>query len=173
VVVRIAKDPALFSFLSACAPDAPIRLGDARLTLADAPEGAYDVLIIDAFASDVVPAHLVTRESFGLFMSRLAPDGVLVVHISNRMVELEGPIADIAESYGWAGKARLYIAPPELESSREASSTHALVIARRAETLAVFEADAGWRAARPAGARVWTDDRNNIPRAIWAKRFGW
>jgi hypothetical protein len=173
VVVRMARDPELFSFLGDCAPDAPVRLGDARLTLANAPIGGYDVLVLDAFASDVVPAHLVTREAFALYMSRLAPDGVLVAHISNRMVELEGPIADIVDSLGWTARAKVFVVPPEVEATREASSTHALVIARRAGPLAAFDEAAGWRAAQPANAQVWTDDRNNIPRAMWAKRFGW
>jgi hypothetical protein len=173
VVVRMARDPELFSFMSDCAPDAPVRLGDARLTLADEPVGGFDVLILDAFASDVVPAHLVTREAFALYMSRLAPDGILVAHISNRMVELEGPIADIVASHGWTARTKVYLVAPEIEATRAASSTHALVIARRPESLAAFDEDTGWTPSRPAGERVWTDDRNNIPAAMWAKQFGW
>lgn len=173
VVVRMAQDPALFSFLADCAPEAPIRIGDARLTLAEEGPGTFDVLVLDAFASDVVPAHLVTREAFSLYMSRLAPDGVLVAHVSNRMLELEGPVVDIVQSLGWSAKAQVYMAPAALAATREATSTHALVIARTPELLAAYAEADGWRAARPARRAPWTDDRNNIPASMWAKRFGW
>jgi hypothetical protein len=173
VVVRMAKDPSLFSFLSDCAPNAPIRMGDARLTLAEEGPGTFDALVLDAFASDVVPAHLVTREAFSLYMSRLAPDGILVAHVSNRMLELEGPVTDIARSFGWVVKSQAYMPPAALAARREASPTHALVIARTPEALAAFTEADGWRDAHAAHRRPWTDDRNNIPAAMWAKRFGW
>jgi hypothetical protein len=120
-----------------------------------------------------VPAHLLTREAFQLYMEKIAPEGVLLVHISNRMVELEGPVTDIVSSLGWSAKARLYIAPPELVASRIANSTHVMAVARTPEALEAFDEASGWREPHAAGRRPWTDDRNNIPGAMWAKRFGW
>ena len=87
VVIRIAQDRSKFRFLHECAPGSPIVLGDARLTLADVKEPA-DVIVLDAFSSDVVPVHLLTREALDLYMSKLAPGGALVFHISNRYLEL-------------------------------------------------------------------------------------
>ncbi len=62
-VVRIARDPRYFSFLSACAPALPVVMGDARLTLAASPE-RFDLIVLDAFSSDVIPIHLLTREAW-------------------------------------------------------------------------------------------------------------
>ena len=70
-MIRIARDPYLFSFLSAVpAGCATITLGDARLTLAEAPDGAYDLIIVDAFSSDAIPIHLLTREAMAIYMAQ-------------------------------------------------------------------------------------------------------
>ena len=98
-VVRIAANPRFFSFLSACAPDAGIVLGDARLTLAAARQ-RYDLIVIDAFSSDAIPVHLLTREAIAGYLSRLEDDGVLVMHISNRHMELDRVVAAIGAAEG-------------------------------------------------------------------------
>jgi hypothetical protein len=82
MVDAVARDPALFSFMSACAGDAPTHLGDARLVLAQQKDIRFDVLIIDAYSSDAVPVHLTTTEAMQLYLDRLTPGGLLVYHIS-------------------------------------------------------------------------------------------
>src|SRR5690606_8589251 len=98
-VTRIARDPRRFRFLSACAPDVEIVAGDARLTLAESPH-RYDLIVLDAFSSDAIPAHLLTRDALRGYLSRLAPGGTIVMHISNRHLELEHLIAAVAEAEG-------------------------------------------------------------------------
>ena len=66
----------------------PIVLGDARLTLADAPDGSYDVILLDAFASDTMPVHLMTKEAMALYLRKLKPDGIVALHVSSRYMEL-------------------------------------------------------------------------------------
>ena len=95
-----------FTFLPACAPDAPVILGDARLKLADAPPGGLDVLVIDAFSSDAIPLHLLTREALGIYMRALSPDGLLLIHISNRFFGLEPPLAAQVADAGHAAAIR-------------------------------------------------------------------
>lgn len=106
VMAEIAKDPAHFSFLSRCAPDAPVHIGDARLTLDKQAAGSLDVLVIDAFSSDSIPMHLLTREAFAVYRRVLGPDGVLVVHISNRYFDLEPVIDAESRNGGWSTAAR-------------------------------------------------------------------
>src|SRR5690606_27161810 len=79
LVERIARDERWFSYLARCAGDAPVVLGDARLTLADEPDGAFHLLILDAFSSDAIPLHLLTREALALYVRKLAPGGVLLL----------------------------------------------------------------------------------------------
>jgi spermidine synthase len=90
-----------FSFVSRCTPEARMVLGDARLKLAEQPANSADVLIVDAFSSDSVPMHLLTQEAFEVYGRYLKPDGLLLVHISNRYLDLE-PV--VAAAPGWHGR---------------------------------------------------------------------
>jgi spermidine synthase len=169
-VAAIASDPRQFTFLSACAPNAKIVLGDARLTLADQPQAKFDYLLIDAFSSDSIPVHLLTKEALALYMSRLNEDGLLVFHISNKHLELQSIVAALAKDAGLAIKtSSITRSNATLE---DATSAAAAVFARKPETLAAFTAEKGWITPETHGVAVWTDDYSNIPGAIWRKYVG-
>ncbi len=100
VVAEIASDPKYFTYLQECAPEAKIILGDGRQSLASAPNGEYDLLILDAFSSDAVPIHLVTREALSLYLEKLAPGGLLAFNITNRHLDLQTVIGNLADAAG-------------------------------------------------------------------------
>ena len=159
-VVRLAREH--FAALDACAPDAHIRVGDARLLLAR-EETPLDVLVLDTFSSDAIPVHLLTEEAFRTYLRVLAPEGVLAVHISNRHLDLEPVVAAIAAHAGLSGRIKRYSAPEELIESRASTSSNVVVLARDEATLGALDLDAGWA---PLGApdrvRAWTDDYASI-----------
>ena len=95
-VVRIARDPQRFTFLSSCKPGRPIKVGDARLLIEGEPPATTDLLVVDAFSSDAVPMHLLTREAFADYRRLLSPSGLLLVHISNRYLDLMPVVAAAA-----------------------------------------------------------------------------
>ncbi|HEV8058804.1 MAG TPA: fused MFS/spermidine synthase, partial [Gemmataceae bacterium] len=100
-VVKIAKDTRYFTYLSDCAArgcQIEAILGDARLRLAEAPDRAFDVIIVDAFSSDAVPIHLITRQAFELYLQKLTPDGVLLIHVSNHYLNLDPVVGNNAHS---------------------------------------------------------------------------
>ncbi|WP_447954375.1 fused MFS/spermidine synthase [Sphingopyxis chilensis] len=107
VMVDIARDPSKFTFLSDCAGDTPIVIGDARLQLANQPAGRFDVIVIDAFSSDAIPLHLLTREALGIYARAMKPDGILLIHISNRFFGLEPVLAAEAKARGWTAAIRM------------------------------------------------------------------
>ncbi len=107
VMVDIARDPAKFTFLSDCAGDTPIVIGDARLQLANQPAGRFDIIVIDAFSSDAIPLHLLTREAIGIYARAMKPDGILLIHISNRFFGLEPVLAAEAKARGWTSAIRM------------------------------------------------------------------
>ena len=169
VVVRVARTPYMFSFLTMCRPDVPIFLGDARLTLADAPDGAYDLIIVDAFSSDAVPIHLLTREAMAIYLKKLSPHGMVVMHVSNRHLELASVVAGIAAANGLMTLLSNEPDPDEVADPYKFGSTVAAV-ARREEDFGPLTQSPHWRpmAADP-GQWVWTDDYCNIVGALIRK----
>jgi hypothetical protein len=170
-VVRVAADPRRFRFLSACTPDAPIIVGDARLTVTREPDGLFDVLVIDAFSSDAIPVHLMTREAIAGYFAKLAPDGILVMHISNRYMELRSVLAAIAASENLAGAGLLHRRSAE-DNKALRTTTEAVVLARSPADIEQF-IDSGWdrlTVEQGGAVRAWTDDYSNIIAAIMRRR---
>jgi SAM-dependent methyltransferase len=112
LMVDIATKKKIFSFVDRCTPNAPIHLGDARLTLAEQPAASLDMLAIDAFSSDSIPLHLLTKEAFDVYRRVLKPNGLLIVHISNRHVDLKPVLAAEAKAGAWV-MAQRNDNPPE------------------------------------------------------------
>src|SRR5690606_26906692 len=162
MVDRLSRDPKWFTFISTCA-QGPIRtvLGDARLTLNKEAPRSYDLLVIDAFSSDAVPTHLLTREAIEGYLKLLKPTGVVVLHLSNRNLEITLPAVAAARELGAAELHQIYIEAPDAALMAEAS-TEALVISPTPEGLADFKADGRWRKLEPTEVRPWTDDYVNL-----------
>jgi spermidine synthase len=160
LVVDLARDPKLFPFLSACAPQAPIVLGDARLTIASQVERS-DLIIVDAFSSDAIPAHLLTREAIALFRSKLAPNGAIVMHISNRAMDLRATLARVAADAGLIALHRLDLAA--LAQDYRAGS-RVIAFVRDPANLGALALEGGqWEKLEPdLSRRVWTDDYSTI-----------
>lgn len=173
-VERIARDPKLFRFLSACAPHTRVVLGDARLTLGREPQGGFDNLLIDAFSSDAIPMHLMTREALALYLSALKPDGILTMHISNRHLELESVVGALAQDAKVEALIK-YDSPPAYKTLDERVSSVVVVIGKTPAALAPLAGQPGWGALQVGQTQVWSDDYSNILGALWrryAKRFG-
>lgn len=162
MVDRIARDPRWFTFISDCAVG-PVRtvLGDARLTLEKEPRGTDDLLLIDAFSSDAIPTHLLTIEAIAEYLSLLRPDGVLVLHLSNRNLEITLPAHAAARALGVPSRHQVYIKRADAPDMAEAS-TEALVLSPTPEGLAAFEADPRWKQLADTEVRPWTDDYVNL-----------
>jgi hypothetical protein len=169
-VVRIARDPTLFRFLSTCGPDMGIVLGDARLTLAASPD-RYDLIVLDAFSSDAIPVHLLTREAFAGYLSHLTARGVIVLHISNRHMALWRPAAAIGSAEGLVayGKGPL---PTDTVDDELRVPAEVVVFARDVRDLGDLPARPGWRLLDP-DSRVapWTDDYADILGAILDRKL--
>ena len=156
----IARDPRLFTYLRDTQASVTTVVGDGRLQLAKAPAGGYDVIVLDAFSSDAVPVHLLTEEAFDVYASRLAPDGALLVHISNRYLDLEPVVAASADHLGWdtsVGRNPEPVAPAT-------EAQWVLVTANPAWTSAARGLD-GWRPAGPHRL-TWTDDYSSVLSAM-------
>jgi hypothetical protein len=168
VVARLASDPTRFRYLADCAPQARLVIGDARLTLAAQPETS-DIIVIDAFSSDAIPIHLLTREAIALYLSKLDEHGLLALHISNDRMEFSGLLARAAADLGLVAYIRrdLNISPRDSDM-RLASA--AVILARHDADLGPLLGDPNWKKLEPdPNIRVWTDDYSSILTAIVAK----
>jgi spermidine synthase len=166
-VVRIAEDTSLFTYLADARIEGAtvdVRLGDARLTLDDEPDGEFDLLLVDAFSSASIPMHLLTREALALYLSKVKADGLLLFHVSNNYLDIAGALAQLAAD---AGLAALH-QDNQVESDRERAegklASQWVVMARDPEHLARLPRHPNrWQALPPRDGRaVWTDDFSNI-----------
>ncbi len=167
VMTGIARDPTQFSFLARCLPRAPVILGDARLSLANAPAGGADILVIDAFSSDSIPMHLLTREAFATYRRHLSREGLLLVHISNRYIDLT-PVVAAAARDGWTARIRNFVPDKAGLASYETTSlwialSPSPATINRLVGLAPSKPQVPWAPleSRPAFA-AWTDDHASI-----------
>lgn len=162
MVDRLSRDPQWFSYISTCA-SGPINtvLGDARLTLAKETPGSYDLLIIDAFSSDAVPTHLLTVEAIQGYLTMLKPDGVVLLHLSNRNLDITMPAVAAAQALGKPSLHQLYYESDTTPEMAEAS-TEALILSPTAEGLRDFSADQRWNSPARTVVRPWTDDYVNL-----------
>ncbi len=173
LVVKLARDPKLFSYFARCHPDAKFVMGDARLTLGHIDAGSFDYLVIDAFSSDSIPVHLLTKEAIELYLSRLAPNGLLAMHISNRHMDLHDVASTLARSIPGVHAVMVVDKPDKL--SLDALMSHVMFFAKSPEVLSAIK---GWTGAeivgpaqgKDAGRTPWTDDYSNVLGSILRKR---
>jgi hypothetical protein len=168
-VVTLARDNRYFAFLHDCAPDAPIIIGDARLTIEKTPQRAYDVLIIDAFSSDAIPVHLITQEAINVYRSKLSDGGMLVFHISNRFLDLKSVLSSVAASENMAIlHRRSTVTEADREEYRFSSSV--AILAEDLNDFGPMANDEAWRSDTPVPkVSPWTDDYSNVFSALIRK----
>ncbi len=161
LMVSIASDTKNFTYLTSCQPKPPdIVIGDARLTLAKEPDGAFDLIIVDAFTSDAVPIHLMTAESLRLYLAKTSPNGIAVLHISNRYLDLDSVLSATVELV--EGAHGLLISDDDADGSYGQTTSTIVVFAKSEEALAPFREQKGMREFDTKGLRAWTDDYSDI-----------
>jgi spermidine synthase len=161
-IIQIAQDPKYFTFLSGCGSPYNVIEGDARLTLARKSDESYDFILADAYSSDNIPVHLITREAIALYLQKLKPEGILGFNISNSYLDIEPVLAEIADSFGIKGYAKFskgkLINGLEIKSNDTAAFAFALN-----EQQEAFFIQNGWTPAQKRkGVGLWTDTFSNI-----------
>jgi len=172
MVIELARDQRFFSYVSDCAPNAPLIPGDARLTLAKEKRESFDLIMIDAFSSNAIPAHLVTREAIRLYSTLLSRDGVLFFHTSNRFLDVSSVVGNAAMAEGFA--VRKVVAAPHggivpddtlMDTSVGVIAGNPTLVEQLGEQEPKFE-----RFAPKRSVGTWTDDYSNVLGALLAGR---
>jgi hypothetical protein len=166
-MVDTARDPKYFSYIQNCAPGLKPVIGDARLTFAKEPDGIYDLIIVDAYSSDAIPIHLATEEAMKIYKDKLAPQGAVVMHVSNRHLELESVVVGIADANDL--KSWVY----SEDSGRDDEyifATTVVVSAREEADVGNLASSQQWAETEPTeNERVWTDDYSNVLGAVYRR----
>jgi hypothetical protein len=161
-VTRIARNEQYFTFLTDCGDGCEVVPGDARLSLDKAVGQVYGLIVVDAFSSDAIPLHLITREALELYLARLAPGGVLAFHISNRHLNLEPVLARLGEEFRLVSLTRRDRTPLDISPEGKTSSDW-LVMARSPDDLGRLVSDPRWTSFESTSrAPLWTDDFSNM-----------
>ncbi|HEY2379640.1 MAG TPA: fused MFS/spermidine synthase [Terriglobia bacterium] len=156
-VPRIARG--FFTYLRRCGGDCNIVIGDGRLSLDKQPDGEFDVIMLDAFNSDSIPAHLVSREAVRMYMRKLKPNGLILFHVSNRYMDVEALASAVTLDAGLQGLVRY----DDDEIPEGKASSDYVVAARHAEDFGPLQDDMNWSAVEKTdGVQVWTDDYSNM-----------
>jgi hypothetical protein len=163
LVERIARNEKLFTFMRDCPPRTAVQIGDARVTLNRAADRTYGLLILDAFSGDSIPIHLLTQEAIELYLAKIRPDGLLLLHISNRYFDLTQVVARLAHRLALTALAQYDVEISDQELSEGKQPSLWVVLAPQKQRLAHFAGDRRWNvlAADGTGA-VWTDNYSNI-----------
>lgn len=158
-IKMIALNPGYFTYLNDCRADWKIILGDARLTMEKALPHYYGIIILDAFSSDAIPVHLITKEAINLYFSKLSRDGILLLHISNRYLDLAPVLAELTYENGLAAR----ICDDEEDTTIEKYGSTWVVLARTEADLGGLAGSKSWhKIERRRNVKVWTDDFSNI-----------
>jgi hypothetical protein len=166
-MVDTARDPKYFTFIQNCEPDLKPVIGDARLTFAKEADGIYDLIIVDAYSSDAIPIHLATEEAMGIYKQKLAPEGAVVMHVSNRHLELSSVVVGIAD----ANDLKSWVYSEDSGRDNEyIFSTSVVVSAREEADVGALASSDKWALTEPEdNQRVWTDDYSNVLGAVWRR----
>lgn len=167
-VARIAQDRTLFTYLSDCGSPYRIILGDGRLTLENAPDGSYDLLLIDAFSSDNIPIHLLTLEAFQSYMRKVKPNGIIIFNVSNRFIDLDPQLAALSQATGVPSLKKFASGGPATpQGDLRYTSSKYILFTPDPEKLIRLRMIDGWETTEvEPGFRLWTDDYANILAAL-------
>ena len=144
----------------------PIVMGDARLTLAQTKD-KYDLIVVDGFTSDAIPIHLMTREAMAVYLNALAPHGTVLLHISNRHMELSSVVAGIAHANGLVSMLNNRGSREGEDDAKYIFTSTVVISAREKDDFGVLLQDDDWtEIVPPPGQRIWTDDYSNVIGAV-------
>ncbi|QIG93752.1 MULTISPECIES: fused MFS/spermidine synthase [unclassified Bradyrhizobium] len=166
-MVDTARDPKYFTYIQNCEPNLKPVIGDARLTFAKEPDGVYDLIIVDAYSSDAIPIHLATEEAMAIYKEKLAPQGAVVMHVSNRHLELASVVVGIAD----ANDMKSWVYSEDSGRDNEYIFSTSVVVSAReeADVGKLASSDVWTETEADEKQRVWTDDYSNVLGAVYRR----
>ena len=169
-VVKMAENPKYFSYMKNCSYTSDVRVGDARIKFNKIPLASQDYIIVDAFSSDSIPAHLLTVEALELYRSRLKPNGLIFFHTSNRVLDVSSVVANLANNVNLDSRYIAMLTFPDSEFPGYDSASSAVIVGTHSQMQLADKFDENWkeRIASP-DVGLWSDDYSHIIGTLKAK----
>jgi spermidine synthase len=165
-VERIARDERYFHYLAKCDAGTKVVLGDGRLLLGATRDRSFDLIVIDAFSSDSIPMHLLTREALALYLRKLKPHGIVLFNVSNEYLNIAPVLTALIHDAHAAGRHELFFPTPR-QVAKGATGSEWVIIAAKDRDLDFLAPEKRWqRIAQSHAGAPWTDDFSNILGAI-------
>ena len=161
-VVEIASNSDYFTYLSDCSQGIRVIPGDARVSLSGLTDDRFEMIVLDAYSSDSIPIHLITREALQLYLDKLTEEGLLVFHLSNRYLDLRSVVANLAQDAGLAYRLQDDLSLSQEERSLGKESSRWAILARHPASFGRLANDPRWRLVEETAEQVWTDSYSSI-----------
>ncbi len=169
-IMHLAENKEYFTFLSDCGSPYKTILGDARIKIKEQPNKGYDLVLTDAFSSDNIPIHLLTKEAISSYLSKTSDEGAVVLHISNRYLDLEPILTKTASELGYELLGHAKYPPKSLNKEEHQYFPSHHVILTKSEKMKSFLRDRNWtNGMTNPKAKSWTDSYSNIIAAFGSK----
>ncbi len=167
VVIKTAQNTDYFHYLDDCFKDGEIKLGDARLSIAQEKPNSFDLLILDTFTSDAIPTHMLTKEAIAMYFDKLNESGVLAIHVSNWHFDLKPVLATVAKELGLVA-AYHPLGTDVVRTGNFEQDSEWIVVARTRAQLEKMASKSRWVLLLPKeGDPLWTDDYSSLARIIF------
>ncbi len=171
-VVDMATNPDYFSFISDCSFEADIRIGDARKTLEALPAHSQDMIVIDAFSSDSIPTHLLTKEALGLYLSKLTEDGLMFFHTSNRVMDVSSVVVRLANDAQLESRLISTSDFLDKEYGEFYNGSVGVLLGKKERLVAATQNNPEWKVLIPSSSvKLWSDDYSSIIGSIKSLAF--
>lgn len=162
VVLKIARNEDYFTFLKDSKVKNDVILGDGRISIKKAQDHTFDLIVLDAFSSDSIPTHLLTKEVMQIYLQKLKNSGVLAFHISNRFLNLEPVLSTLAKDSNLFGLIQYDLSVSEEESLKGKDGSVWVILSREDKHLNIFLVNKRWKPLSKSSVKLWTDSFSNI-----------
>ncbi len=162
IVIHIANDAKLFTYMRDCKGNKNVILGDARINLQKADDNRYGMMLMDAYSSDSLPVHLLTKEAMALYLSKLDDNGIIAFNISNRHLDLKPVLATFSHYFHLKGYVRLDITKRKMTQENLSTPNEWVILTKNSKLFETIMPDDMWTPLVQSSNVLWTDDYSSI-----------
>jgi hypothetical protein len=162
IVIKIASDDTLFTYMRDCKGNKNVILGDARINLQKADDNRYGMMLMDAYSSDSLPVHLLTIEAMAIYLNKLDDNGIIAFHISNKFLDLKPVLGTLAQYFNLKGYVRLDMTKRKMTQEDLSTPSEWVILTKNPKLFEKIIPDDNWKPLVQSNNVLWTDNYSSI-----------